>query len=137
MLCCFAMYVLGLKATFSSNSVTSPTDDGSELSYPSPQYDFPLFLESLRKLATYEVALCGFEHHGIFIGEQANKVLRQGLEQAERFRDYLMEQYQRLGDWDEVAQRLATEEIEKIKFPSVNLEFQTSLAKTVISKVLR
>ena len=135
--CSLAVYVPRLKAMFPSDSAPHPTDDGSELSHPSPQYDFSLYLESLRKLATYEVAICGFEHHGIFIGEQAKKVLQQGLEQAERFKDYVIEQYQQIGDWGKVAQRLATEAMEKNKFPFLSLELQTSVTKSVISKILR
>jgi len=134
--CSLAIYVPRLKAMFPSDSAPPPTDDGSELSQPSPQYDFSLYLESLRKLATYEVAICGFEHHGVFVGEQAEKVLQQGLEQAEKFKDYVIEQYQQTGDWDKVAQRLAIEAMEKNK-PPFNLELQTLVIKTVIREVVR
>ena len=135
--CSLAVYVPELKAMFPSDSAPHPTDDGSELSQPSPQYDFSLYLESLRKLAAYEVEICGFDHHGIFVGDQAKKVLQQGLEQTGEFKNYVIEQYQQIGDWDKVAQRLAAEAIEKNKFPFLNLELQTSATKAIIRKILR
>ncbi len=135
--CSLAVYISGLKAMFPSDSAPPPTGDGSELSYPSPQYDFSLYMESLKKLSSYEVAVCGFEHNGIFVGEQAKKVLRQGLEQTEKFKNYVIEQCQQTGDWDKVAQKIAAEAMEKNKLPFLNLDLQTSLAKTIIRKVLR
>jgi len=134
--CSLAVYVPRLKAMFPSDSAPHPTGDGSELSYPSPQYDFSLYLESLRKLAAYEVAICGFEHHGIFVGEQAKKVLQQGLEQTGKFKNYITEQCQQTGDWDRAAQRLAAEVMEKNKFNFLSFELETTVAKAIIRKIL-
>jgi len=135
--CSLAVYVPKLKAMFPSDSALHPTDNGSELSHPSAQYDFPLYLESLRKLAAYEVEICAFEHHGVFVGDQAKKVLPQGLEQAEKFKNYVIEQYQQIGDWDRVTQRLAAEAMEKNKLPFLSLELQTSVTEAEIRKILR
>jgi hypothetical protein len=122
---------------FPSDSAPFPTDDGSELSHPSPQYDFSLYLESLRKLVAYEVEVCGFEHHGVFVGEQAENILHQGLEQSEKFKSYVVEQYQQTGNWDKVAQELAAETMGKNKLPFLSLELQTSVTKAEIRKILR
>lgn len=39
-------------------------------------HDFSLYMESLRKLAAYEVEICAFAHHGVFIADQAKSILQ-------------------------------------------------------------
>lgn len=39
-------------------------------------HDFSLYMESLRKLAAYEVELCAFAHHGVFVADQAKSILQ-------------------------------------------------------------
>lgn len=134
--CCIATYVPKLKAMFPSDAAPFPTDDGSELCFPSSQYDFSLYMESLKKLSTHEVEICGFDHHGVFVGDQAEKVLQQGLEQAKDFKSHIITQYQQTNDWDKVAQRFAAEAAEKEKFPFISPDLQTLMIKTVIRKVL-
>jgi glyoxylase-like metal-dependent hydrolase (beta-lactamase superfamily II) len=134
--CSMAIYVPKLKAVFPSDSAPFPTDDGTALSYPSAQYDFPLYMESLKKLAAYEVAICAFDHHGVFIADQAKNILQQGLEQAERFKNYVINQYRQIGDLDKMAQNLAAAASEKNKFGFLSLELETAVAKTVIRKIL-
>ncbi|PIP48741.1 MAG: hypothetical protein COS87_04235 [Chloroflexi bacterium CG07_land_8_20_14_0_80_45_17] len=134
--CSMAIYVPKLKAIFPSDSAPFPTDDGTALSYPSAQYDYSLYMESLRKLAAYEVEICAFDHHGVFIADQAKSILQQGLELTEKFKDYIMEQYQKTGNLDKIAQNLAAEAAEKNKIPFLSLEFQTTIAKTVICRIL-
>jgi len=134
--CSLAVYVPRLKAMFPSDSAPFPTEDGSELSPPSPQYDFSLYLESLRKLAACEVEVCSFEHHGVFVGDQAKNILQQGLERTEEFKNYVVEQYQHIGDVDKVAQKLAAEAMETTESPLLTLELQISVTKTVIRNIL-
>ncbi len=134
--CSIATYVPKLRAMFPSDAAPWPADDGSGLVPPSPQYNFSLYLESLRKLAAYEVAICGFEHHGVLVGDQADKVLRQGLEETERFKKHILELYQQTNDWNKVAQIVATEAAGKEKFPYMGLDLQMTIAKTVLQKVL-
>jgi Zn-dependent hydrolases, including glyoxylases len=134
--CSIATYVPKLKAIFPSDSAPFPTEDGSEFSYPSAQYDFPLYTESLRKLAAYEVEICAFDHHGVIIGNQAHKVLQQGLEQTEKFKNYIMEQYQKIGDQDKIAQKLAAEAVNKNKFDFLGLELEATVARAVVHRIL-
>lgn len=48
-----------------------------------------------------------------------------------------MEQYQKTGNLDKIAQNLAAEAAEKNKIPSfLSLEFQTTIAKTMSCRVL-
>jgi len=131
-----AIYVPKLKALFPSDAAPFPTDNGRELSYPSAQYDFSLYMESLRKLTVYDVDICGFDHHGVFIGRQAKEILQQGLEQAEEFEKHIIEQYQQTGDLDKMAQKLAAAASAERKFEFASLELETAVAKTVISNII-
>jgi len=130
------IYVPKLKALFPSDAAPFPTDNGRELSYPSAQYDFSLYMKSLRKLTTYNADICGFDHHSVFIGRQAKEILQQGLEQAEEFENHVREQYQQTGDLDKMAQKLAAGASAKNKFEFVSLELETAVAKTVISNIV-
>jgi len=134
--CCIATYVPQLKAIFPSDSAPFPTDDGSELANPSTQYDFPLYLESLKKLVSYEAEVCGFEHNGAFVGDQAQKILQQGLEQAQKFRKRIIEEYHRIGDLDKITEELVAEAAEKNKFDFLSSELEKVVVRTVIEKCL-
>ncbi len=134
--CSLVVYVPKLKAMFPSDSAPVPMADGSGPSFPSPQYDFPLYVESLKKLSSYEVEICAFEHQGVLLGEQARNILKQGLEQTEKFKNYVIEQYQEIGDLDKVAQKLASEIQEKSGLPFFSLELQLTIIKAAIRKIL-
>jgi len=97
---------------------------------------FPLYMESLRKLAAYEVEICAFDHHGVFIADQAKNILQQELEQTEGFKNYVINQYRQIGDLDKIAQNLTAAASEKNKFDFLSLELETTVAKTVIRKIL-
>ena len=134
--CSMATYIPQLKAMFPSDSAPFPTDDGTDLNNPSAQYDFSIYLESLRKLTSCEVEVCGFEHQGAFVGDQAQRILQQGLEQAQEFRKRMIEQYRRIGDLDRMARDLAAENREKNKLNFMSLELETTVARTIIEKCL-
>lgn len=134
--CSIAVYVPKLKAMFPSDAAPVPMPDGSGLTSPSPQYDFLLYVESLKKLASYEIEVCAFEHHGVVVGEQARNILQQGLEQTEKFKNYVIEQYQEMGDLDKVTQKLASETQERNELPFLSLELQVTVTKAAIRKIL-
>jgi len=134
--CSLAIYVPKLKAMFPSDAAPVPLADGNGLTVPSPQYDFLLYVESLKKLSSHEIEICAFEHHGVLLGEQARNILPQGLEQTEKFKNYVIEQYQEIRDMDKVAQKLASEIQEKNELPFLNLELQVTITKAAIRKIL-
>jgi glyoxylase-like metal-dependent hydrolase (beta-lactamase superfamily II) len=134
--CSLAVYVPKLKAIFPSDAAPVPLTDGRGLTAPSPQYDFLLYVESLKKLSTYEVDICAFEHHGVLLGEQARNILPQGLEQTEKFKNYVIEQYQEIGNMDKVAQKLASEIQEKNELPFLTPELQVTVTNATVRKIL-
>jgi len=134
--CSLAVYIPKYKAMFPSDAAPVPLATGSGLTVPSPQYDFRLYVESLKKLCTYEVEICAFEHHGVLLGEQARNILPQGLEQTEKFKNYIIEQFQEIDDIDKVAQKLAADMQEKNELPFLTLELQDTIAKATVRKIL-
>lgn len=135
--CSISSYVPALKAMFPSDSAPFPTEDGTELSYPSAQYSFSLYMESLRKLASYEVEICGFDHHGVFTLPQARTILRQGLEHSERFRKHILSRYRRTGDPGRLAGEVAAVAVEKNRFPFLQLELETTVARMAIDNIIK
>ncbi|MDI6752935.1 MAG: MBL fold metallo-hydrolase [Thermodesulfobacteriota bacterium] len=135
--CSIALYVPALKILFPSDSATFPTYDGKGIAQPSPQYDFRLYKESLKKLASLDVETCAFEHHGVLMGEEARRFLRQAIEQAEEDRKFIMTMVQNQENLEEVVQKLAGEFQEQTRFPFLTPEVQKSVAETVVRKILQ
>jgi len=134
--CSLAVYVPNLKAMFPSDAAPVPLADGSGVTVPSPQYDFLLYVKSLKKLCSYEVDICAFEHHGVLLGEQARNILPQGMEQTEKFKNYVIEQYKETNDMDKVAQKLASEMEEKNELPFLTPELGLTITKAAVRNIL-
>jgi len=134
--CSISLYIPKLKAMFPSDATPFPASDGGGLSFPSPQYDFGLYMESLKKVVSYDVDICAYEHYGVFIGEQAKEVLLRGLKRAEWFKNCVTRKYQEIGDLDELAKLLA-DEMDRISgFNFLSRDVRVTVAKAVLSKVL-
>lgn len=135
--CCIAVYVPSLKAIFPTDAAPFPIDDEGELRNPSPQYDFSAYQESLKKLAAYDVEICAFEHNGVFVGEQARQILHKAVQHTENFKNYVIGEYRRTGDVDKLAREIVAESMKKGGDDLMSVELQTTVTKTVISKILR
>ncbi len=105
--CAVAVYIPSLKALFPTDSAPCPFDDIQTLARPSPQYDFNLYRQSLRKLAGYEIDICGFDHFAAVVGDDARQVLRNGLTQCDEHEQYILKMYDEAGDLETVARRVA------------------------------
>ncbi len=134
--CSMAVYVPALKAMFPTDAAPCPLPDGKGLVLPSPQYDFTMYLESLRKLSEYDVEVCAFEHHGVLAGEQGRNALQRGLQRTERFKSYLVRQCEELGNIDAVAGKLASEIRRKNELPFLSLELQATIVMLSVRKIL-
>ena len=134
--CSLAVYVPELKAMFPSDAAPCPLSDGRGTIIPSPQYDFSSYVESLKRLSSYDIEICAFEHHGVVLGEQARNILQQGLEGTERLKNYVVKQHQEIGDIEEVAQKLFCEIQERDELPFLSSELQADVTRTVIRKIL-
>jgi hypothetical protein len=82
------------------------------------------------------VEICGFDHHGAFVGDQAKNILQQGLEQTEKLRIYIIEQYRAMADLDKTAENFASEALGKNKFPFLSHELMTTISKVMIRSII-
>lgn len=135
--CSVAAYVPKLKALFPSDAAPPPTEDENEVFYPGPQYDFSMYEESLKKLASCEVEICAFEHYGVVTDDQARKILRQGLNQTEAFKNRIVELYRETGGLDETVQRVGAETVKGSKFEFIDAELETIILQAVVRNALR
>ena len=134
--CSMALYIPALQAMFPSDAAPCPLPEGKGFVIPSPQYDFPMYLESLRRLSEYDVEICAFEHHGVLVGRQGRVALRRGLDRTMRFRDYLVGRYEESGNIEEVAQKLASEIRRKNELPFLSRELQATILMISVRKML-
>ncbi len=134
--CSLAVYCPQLRAMFPSDAAPCPLPDGRGLVMPSPQYDFPSYVESLEKLAGYDTDVCAFDHHGALLGEQARCVLPRGLKRTKRFKQYVDRRYRERGELEEVAEEIASEAARKNELPFLSRELQGEVAKTSVRRML-
>ncbi len=134
--CSLAVYVPGLKILFPSDAAAFPTYDGSGIAHPSPQYDFRLYQESLKKLASLEVEILAFEHHGVLAGTEAREFLIRAIEKAEEDRKFILEKVQRQENMGEVIEKLTRDFLGQTKFSFLPPEIQKTVAETVVRKML-
>jgi glyoxylase-like metal-dependent hydrolase (beta-lactamase superfamily II) len=134
--CSLAAYVPSVKILFPSDAAAFPSFDGKGAAHPSPQYDFRLYLGSLKKLAALEVEILAFEHHGFLRGAEARQFLIQATGQAEEKRKFITENIRRPEDFEPVVQKLAGDFLEQTRFLFLPPEIQKSVAATVVRKIL-
>jgi len=134
--CSLAAYVPSLKILFPSDAAAFPSFEGRGAAHPSPQYDFRLYLGSLKKLAALEVEILAFEHHGFLRGAEARQFLIQATGQAEENRKFITENIRRPEDFEPVVQKLAGDFLEQTRFLFLPPEIQKSVAATVVRKIL-
>ncbi|MBM3120080.1 MAG: MBL fold metallo-hydrolase [Chloroflexi bacterium] len=133
--CSIAVHIPELKALFPSDAAPPPTGtDG--VFFPGPQYDFGMYKQSLERLASYEVEICAFEHYGVVIGDEATKILQDGLRQTEWFKNLIIALYQQTGDFDQTVKRAAAETMQKSEFDFMDKDTQLTILTTVIRKIL-
>lgn len=136
--CSIAAYIPKLQALFPSDSLPLPSGSGDEPALlPSPQYSYSMFLKTVEKLADYEVKICGFEHQGVFIGEQAKQILLDGLSETIAYKNTIIEMYNQLHDIDRITQHYVSETMQKRPADSLDESALTMVCKTEIKSVLR
>jgi len=134
--CSLSVYVPALKILFPSDATAFPTHDGSGIAHPSPQYDFRLYQESVKKLASLDVEILAFEHHGAIKGEEAKQFLIQAIAKAEEDRKLVLEKVQKEEDIEATADKLTREFLEQTELPFLPPEIQKTVSETVVRRIL-
>ena len=136
--CSIAVYVPKLKALFPADAVPPPTDDSNTVFYPGPQYNFGMYKQSMKRLASLEVEIFASEHYGVVTGERARQLLQDGLRQTERFQNRIIEIYRQTGNFDQTVQKAAAEILQgnEFDFMSMGKEMQLSVLSTATRNIL-
>jgi glyoxylase-like metal-dependent hydrolase (beta-lactamase superfamily II) len=134
--CSLSAYVPSLKVLFPSDAAAFPKFDGSGAAHPSPQYDFRLYQESLKKLKALEVEILAFEHHGFLRGGEAKKFLAQAGGRTEEDRKFVLENIRGPEDVEKVVEKIAAEFLEQTRFLFLPSDIQKSVAATVVRKIM-
>lgn len=134
--CSLSAYVPSLKVLFPSDAAAFPKFDGTGAAHPSPQYDFRLYRESLKKLASLDVEILAFEHHGFLRGAEARRFLAQAGERLEETRRRIAESIREPGGFESAVEEFAGEFREQTRFLFLPPEIQRSVAATGIRKIM-
>ena len=134
--CSIAAYVPKLRALFPSDAAPPPTDDTEAIFFPGPQYDFDMYKQSMKRLASLEVEIFASEHYGAVTGKEARQILQEGLRQTERFENRVIELYRQTGNFDDTVQKAAAEMLQTDEFDFMDRELQLTVLSTVIRRIL-
>ncbi len=89
--CSIAVYIPAFKMLFPSDAVPVPAGRIRSLHYkPSPQYNYRLYRQSMERMMCLDFDIVALEHHGVFTGKLARKVMTEALEYTERMREYVL-----------------------------------------------
>jgi 2-aminobenzoylacetyl-CoA thioesterase len=132
-----SVYVPGLKAIFPSDAVPCPLGVIDKLALPSPQYDFRLYLESLRKLAAYDVEICGFDHNVALLGRDAKEVITRGLQKSEHYGKRIVEKYMGNRDFEQTVRSVVRERLQVDGFAFLSEDLMMPVAKAEVRNILK
>ena len=134
--CCLATYVPGCRALFPTDTTPHPVDDWSDLAFPSAQYDFAAYVESLRRLGEFDVEILGLDHHGVILGAEAKEFLRLGLQRTLDLQQTVLSRYAASKDLDEVARETAREALSKVRLPFITEDLMFIITRAMIRNIV-
>jgi 2-aminobenzoylacetyl-CoA thioesterase len=132
-----AVYIPALKALFPSDAVPCPLGSIDKLARPSPQHDFVRFKESLKRLAAYDVEICGFDHYAAVTGADAKQVLLDDVKMTEEYGKRIVDLYSNMKDLEQVAHLVAKETLEVDQFDFLNEELMMPVARAEVRNILK
>ena len=134
--CCVATYVSSSRALFPTDTSPQPVSSHRDLSFPSAQYDFALYVASLRRLMEFDVDILGMDHYGVLLHEQAREYLQLGLEKTLSFGDEVRRRYAQSSDVDEVSRQFAREGQEKVNLPFITEDLMFIITRAMIKSIV-
>jgi len=132
-----SVYIPGLKAIFPSDAVPCPLGYIDKLAMPSPQYDFNLYMESLRKLAAYDVDICGFDHNVVVVGRDAKQVLLNSVQMVEDYGKRVVDIYNEKKDFEQTFRWVARERLKVDGFTFLNEDLMIPVARAEVRNILK
>ncbi|MDD4877270.1 MAG: hypothetical protein PHQ86_09160, partial [Dehalococcoidales bacterium] len=135
--CALSVYIPALKAIFPTDSAPCAVDNINNLARPSPQYDFNLYRQSLKKLLDYEIEICAFEHYAAVMGTDARQVLLNGLTLCGEFEEHILSLYRETGDLEKVARQAALDFMRFSHFDFINEDIMMPVTRAVAKNILK
>ena len=132
-----SVYLPRLKAIFPSDAVPCLLGSVDKQAIPSPQYDFALYKKSQRKLAAYEVDICGFDHNVAVIGPDAQQVLLKTVQWCEDYGKRIVDIYKENTDFEQTYRWVARERLKFDGFAFLNEELMIPVARAEVRNILR
>ena len=132
-----SVYIPGLKALFPSDAAPCPLGYIDKLAMPSPQYDFILYKESLRKLAAYDVDICGYDHNVVITGRDAKRVLLSSVQMVEDYEKRIVDMYKERGDFEQTFRWVARERLKIDGFTFLNEDLMLPVARAEVRNILK
>jgi glyoxylase-like metal-dependent hydrolase (beta-lactamase superfamily II) len=135
--CAVAVYIPSLKAIFPTDAAPCPAGSIEKLARPSPQYDFTLYKQSLMKLLSYDIGICGFDHFAAVTGDDARRVLQNGLEQSLEHEKRIAGLYKESGDFESIARQVARETMAADSFDFMNEDLMMPISRAEVRNILK
>ena len=135
--CAVSVNIPGLKAVFPTDSAPCPLGSIDKLARPSPQHDYILYKQSLRKLLTHDVEICGFDHYAAVTGADARQVLLNGLTVCEEYEKFIVGLYNETGDFEQVARQVARETMEIDNFDFMSEDLMLPIYRAEVRNILK
>jgi glyoxylase-like metal-dependent hydrolase (beta-lactamase superfamily II) len=132
-----SVYIPGLKALFPSDAVPCPLGYIDKIAMPSPQYDFTLYMESLRKLASYDVEICGFDHNVAVVGRDAKQVLLNSVQTVGDYGKRILDIYNEKKDFEQTFRWVARERLKVDGFTFLNEDLMLPVARAEVRNILK
>jgi len=135
--CAVAVHIPWLKAIFPTDSAPCPVGSLDNLARPSPQFDFALYMASLKKLMGYDIEVCGFDHYAAVVGEDAKKVLQNAYGYCREYEKRIVGLYRETGDLESVTRLIARETIASDKFDFITEELMLPISRAEVHNILK
>lgn len=132
-----SVYIPKLKAMFPSDCAPMPMGSPERLMSPSPQYDYALYKQSLRKLLSYDIDICGFEHDLALTGEDARYILINGQKLCDEYEQHVINQYNKLGDIEKVSRQEVLEMVKLGAYDFLNEDIMMLVSRLTVTNILK
>ncbi|MBI5013994.1 MAG: MBL fold metallo-hydrolase [Deltaproteobacteria bacterium] len=129
--CSLTTYEPTLGWLFPGDSLHPPSDDGQHLLFTASE-SFTVYQDSLRKLQNLDVNLCAWEHHGLKVGEDANDVVRAGMQFTRDYHAQVLQTLADEGDAEAAALRVSEDWIAKARFPFLPERVMQHIARGIV-----
>lgn len=134
--CCVATYFPRFKALFPTDTTPHPVGEWTNLTFPSAQHSFVEYVDSLKRLNSFDVEILGLDHHGVLLGPDAQEFLAMGLRRTLSFEEMVLKRHAETGDLDALSRELTHEEFERVRLPFITEDLFFLITRAMLKRVI-